>query len=122
MITEVFRLISELHSEFSKRKEDLPNNLLKLNQLSTTFQKCLETIPDSFDSKEEAIDKMNNKYEQLMKEKELYEKFIQLETIERELEKEKSFQISSVNIKLQKFKDYSSELDSQLPGKCSLTY
>ena len=124
LIAEVFRLISELSSEFSKdrnsdvtndevarRKEDLPSNLLKLNQLSTTFQKCLETIPDSFESKEEAIDKMNTKYEQLMKEKELYEKFIQTETIERELEKEKSFQISSVNIKLQKFKDYSSELD-----------
>ena len=48
---------------------------------------------------------MNVDYEQLMKEKELYEKFIQQETIERELEKEKSFQISSVNIKLHKFKD-----------------
>ena len=54
---------------------------------------------------------MNVNYEQLMKEKELYEKFIQQETIERELEKEKSFQISSVNIKLHKFKDYASEMD-----------
>ena len=118
LITEVFRLISELHAEFSKdtnsevtndeiarRKEDLSSNLLKLNQLSTTFQKCLETIPESIDKKEETIHKMNVDYEQLMKEKELYEKFIQQETIERELEKEKSFQISSVNIKLHKFKD-----------------
>ena len=71
----------------------------------------METIPESFDKKEETIPKMNVNYEQLMKEKELYEKFIQQETIERELEKEKSFQISSVNIKLHKFKDYASEMD-----------
>jgi len=59
LINEVSRLIKELHAEFSKerteavkdeeisqRKEDLPANLLKLDHLSTKFQKCLEIIPD----------------------------------------------------------------------------
>ena len=124
LVTEVFRLISELHTEFSKdrnnevsneeiarRKDNLSSNLVKLNQLSITFQRCLETIPESYDQKEETIEKMKSEYEQLIKEKELHEKFVQEEAIERELDKEKTFQISSVNIKLEKFKDYDSEID-----------
>ena len=124
LINEIFRITSELCAEFSKeknkevtneeiarRKEDLPSNLLKLNQLSTKFQQCLEIIPESYDKREETIEKMKNEYDQLIKEKELYEKFIQREISERELDKEKSFQISSLNIKLQKFKNYDSEMD-----------
>ena len=76
LINEVLRITSELHTEFSKekennvsdeeimrRKDDLPSNLLKLNQLSTKFQRCLESIPETYDQKEEVIKEMNDKYE-----------------------------------------------------------
>ena len=72
LVNEVQRLTSELCNEFSKerepdvsdeeitrRKDDLPSNILKLNQLSTKFQQCLETIPDSYDDKNEIIKEMN---------------------------------------------------------------
>ena len=124
LVNEVHRLTSELSTEFSKdvsnevsdeeimrRKDDLPSNLLKLNQLSTKFQQCLEKIPDSYDNKNDVIKEMNEKYEHLIREKELYEKFVQLQISERELLKEKSFQVSSLNIKLQKFKSYETEMD-----------
>ena len=68
LISEVTRLTDELHIEFcketdgevsddeiSRRKEDLPSTLLKMNQLSLKFQKCLETIPQEYENKEEII-------------------------------------------------------------------
>ena len=124
LVNEVHRLTAELSTEFSKdvsgdvsdeeimrRKDDLPSNLLKLNQLSTKFQDCLEKIPESYDNKNDVIKEMNEKYEHLIREKELYEKFVQFQIVERELAKEKSFQVSSLNIKLQKFKNYDTEMD-----------
>ena len=59
LISEVTRLSSELLYEFEKecdssvsdeeitrRKDDLSSNLLKLDQLSNKFQKCLQIIPE----------------------------------------------------------------------------
>ena len=41
--------------EISRRKEDLLANFLKLEQLSTKFQRCLEIIPDDYEEKDTVI-------------------------------------------------------------------
>ena len=124
LITEVTRITNDLHSEFTKdrdgeiqdeevlrRKEELPSNLLKLEQLSRKFQRCLEIIPDEYEDKDVIINQITENYENLVEEKDRYEKFIEIEIKEREMSKEKNFQASSLNIKLNKFKGYDSELD-----------
>ena len=106
LINEVSRITLELRTEFSKekeestsndeimrRKEDLPSNHLKLNQLSTEFQQCLETIPEDYENKDMVVNELIKDYEKLIKEKEYYEQFIQLQVEERELTKENSFQV-----------------------------
>ena len=54
---------------------------------------------------------MSNQYDNLVEHKESYERFIQNEIREREISKEKSFQMTSLNIKLAKFSGYESEMD-----------
>ena len=108
LINEVNRISNELLEEFekrcdgqitddeiSRRKEDLPANLLKMEQLSAKFQKCLETIPDDYEDKETYINLMSTQYNNLVQYKETYEKFVQNEIREREISKEKSFQMTS---------------------------
>ena len=124
LINEVNRISNELLEEFekrcdgqitddeiSRRKEDLPANLLKMEQLSAKFQKCLETIPDDYEDKDTYINLMSTQYNNLVQYKETYEKFIQNEIREREISKEKSFQMTSLNINLSKFGGYDSEMD-----------
>ena len=124
LINEVFRISNELLTEFTKetkrevsdeeisrRKEDLPANLLKMDQLSTKFQKCLETIPDDYENKDTQINSMITHYNDLVRHKELYEKFVQFEIHDREILKEKSFQLTSLNINLSKFSGYDSDID-----------
>ena len=124
LICEVSRISNELLAEFekecdgqvtdeeiSRRKEDLPANLLKMEQLSTKFQKCLETIPDDYEDKDVHIDTMTIQYNNLIQHKESYESFVQSEICEREISKEKTFQVASLNIKLSKFSGYDSEMD-----------
>ena len=99
-INEVSRITKDLHSEFSKdndgqvpddeisrRKDDLPSNLSKLDQLSTKLQRCLEIISDEYDEKDTIISQMIENYENLVTEKETYEKFIKSEMKEREMSK-----------------------------------
>ena len=124
LINEVTRLTKDLHNEFSKdrdgeihdeevtrRKEELPSNLLKLEQLSSKFQRCLEIIPDEYEEKDTIINQITENYENLVLEKERYENFIEVEMKEREMSKEKNFKASSLNINIEKFKGYDSELD-----------
>ena len=124
LINEVTRITKELSTEFSKnkddhvsdeeitqRKEDLPSNLLKLDQLSNKFQRCLEIIPDSYENRQDVIKFMTTNYNELVVEKESYERYISNEITKREIAKEKSFQVSTLNINLNKFKGYGSELD-----------
>ena len=124
LISEVTRLTDELQLEFCKetdgevsdeeilrRKEDLPSTLEKMNQLSSKFQQCLETIPEEYENKDEIISSLKENYEHLLTDKESYEKFVVTELREREIEKEKSFQATSINIKLSKFSGYDSDLD-----------
>ena len=124
LIGEVSRITTELLNEFEKecnpdvideeilrRKDDLSTNILKLDQLSNKFQRCLEIIPEDLDDKEAVIDGLVKRYQDLIERKESYDAFITSEIKERELSKQKSFQVSSLNIKLSKFSGYDSDMD-----------
>ena len=124
LINEVSRLTKELYGEFSKertddvndeeisrRKEDLSANFLKLDQLSTKFQRCLEIIPDDYEEKDTVILQLTTEYQELVEEKKKYEQFVNTENQHREISKAKTFQVSSLNIKLAQFKGYESDLD-----------
>ena len=95
LINEVSRITKELHEEFSKdsdgqvldeeisrRKEDLPSNLTKLDLLSTKFQRCLEIIPDGYENKN-IIPEMTQNYENLVEEKNSM-KHLLIQNLERE--------------------------------------
>ena len=85
--------------------------MLKLERLSAKFQRVLEVIPLDYPRRVEIVKEINLSYEKLIAQKDNYENFINREIETRELSKEKKFKTSFLNIKLQKFKDYSSELD-----------
>ena len=57
------------------------------------------------------IQMISTRYEWLIKNKEYYDTIILSQLEERELRKENPFQISSLNIKILKFKGYESALD-----------
>ena len=123
LLGEVQRMISELCSEFSKtkddvtdeeiirRKDNLADNMLKLDRLSNKFQKTLEIIPDRFPDKDKIIKDITTKYRYLIDEKTSYETHLNFEIQQREIVKEMSFQTSFLNIQLQKFMGYTSDLD-----------
>ena len=83
----------------------------KMDQLSSKFQQFLETIPTDFTDSANVIAQTKRQYDNLLKEKDRYERFIQHELCEREIEKGKSFQVSSLNIKLEKFSGYHFDMD-----------
>ena len=96
LINEVSRLTKELYGEFSKertddvndeeisrRKEDLSANFLKLDQLSTKFQRCLEIIPDDYEEKDTVILQLTTEYQELVEEKKKYEQFVNTENQHR---------------------------------------
>ena len=120
---EVSRIISEILDEFNKentdevsdeeieqRKDELVSNMLKVDQLSAKFQSMLQLFPEEYPDKDNLVKDMADKYNQL-KQKSIYEASLKLQMKKRELDKEKSFQASALNIKLQLFKGYASDLD-----------
>ena len=97
--------------EIERRKDELVSNVLKVDQLSSKFQSMLQLFPEEYPDKDNLVKDMTNNYNQLIKQKSIYEASLKLQMKERELEKEKSSQASALNIKLQLFKGYASDLD-----------
>ena len=89
----------------------LAENLREAERLSVKFQKLLETIPDNYPGKFDIINKLTASYNTVMSCKDNYKITLAKEVKSRELEKVKSFSASSINIKLDKFKGFASELD-----------
>ena len=117
LIDEVFRLIDELHREFSKikagdvsneeilrRREAFPKNLNQLDRLSTKVQHVLQVIPDTFSNKYCIITEIKDEYKSVLHEKKLYEEYFEFQYKERDLMKKKSFQNALLNIQLPKLK------------------
>ena len=115
---EVRRTISDLYVTFSsvlddesdenitKRKEELPGLVKIVNKIP----KRIEEIMDAGEIDAE-INKIKTRFDNLIKAKTLYVTRLDDELKKREIEKLKSFKTSSLNIKLAKFKGYSSSLD-----------
>ena len=91
LINEVERLITELSNEFTKinqnakddeilrKKEALSENILKMERLSTKFQRTLEVIPFEYPRRAQVIKTINDNYNKLIIEKDIYENFVKLE-------------------------------------------
>ena len=124
LVNEITRSMQKLNSEFLKdnddyvddeeiesRKSQLSENLRETENLSNKFQKVLETMPESTTNKARVIAELTESYDEVIKNKDVYKRTLLDQIKVRELEKEKSFSASSVNIKLEKFKGFASELD-----------
>ena len=122
LISEVTRMIKTLNIEFIKdndchvedeeiesRKGQLAGHLREAENISNKFQRILETTPESYPNKAQVISELIKNYDVVVKNKGIYEKTLLEQVKVRELEKEKLS--VSVDIKLQKFSGFTSELD-----------
>ncbi|MCH2406189.1 MAG: hypothetical protein MK200_08365 [Nitrosopumilus sp.] len=123
LIEEVSRLINEYLRVFTKvnnddvnddeisiRNDALKADMSKLDHLSVKFQYML-LIPVEYNNGKLIIVEIKGRYGSLITKKCIYEGALKLQVQKRELMKEKLFQVSALNIKLQIYKGYNSEMD-----------
>ena len=121
-IHDVRRSISDLEKEFQADVNvDEDSTLKKRRDEMSTIVKRVNKIPEKIQDlvregrmkpnvlKE--VELLNKRYERLILLKERYISNVNLAVKERELEKQESFESTSLNIKLEKFKGYSSSMD-----------
>ena len=92
-------------------KKTLPEIQKQMDSLSGKYKELLEVIPNNFPSKVTRLETLKKDYNKLIS---MHSKFtgnVSIEVKKRELDKEKQFQISSLDIHLPKFSGYDSELD-----------
>ena len=122
LLSEIRRLLDDLTKEFGKdgivtddetrrRRNDLPENLLLLERLSNKVKSFLEVVPDNYPCRDNIICEVTQKYKSVTDQKVIYEEHLSKEIYDREITKQISFQTSSLNIKLEKFKGFASEND-----------
>lgn len=123
LLSEVRRRLVELKSEFVKsqvnvtdeelnrRHKDLPENKAKVEKLSQKFQNALEIMPENYPESVKVVETISENYNNLLKDKDKYVRFVEMEMKKREILKQNKFETSSLNIKLPKFSGYNSELD-----------
>ena len=97
--------------ETIRRRNDLPENLLLLERLSNKVKSFLEVVPDNYPHRDNIICEVTQKYKSVTDQKVIYEEHLSKEIYDREITKQISFQTSSLNIKLEKFKGFASEND-----------
>ncbi len=107
------------------KRTNLPGIQKRIDSLSNKFTELLNVVPESSSSpststslgtsssssSDPKINEFVDRYEQLQVKLIKYQEKIQEEIKSRELDKEKGFKTSSLEIKLPKFKGYDSELD-----------
>ena len=123
LIGEVTRMIQKLNTEFVKdndsatdediesRKGQLAENTREADNLSNKFQKVLEILPESYPNRVTVVAEMTRNYDTVMKNKDIYKRTLEEEIKSRELEKEKTFSSSAINVQLKPFEGFVSELD-----------
>ena len=123
LLGEVRRRLVELKYEFVKsqvnvtdeelnrRYKDLPENKAKVEKLSQKFQNALEKMPENYPESVKVAEAISENYNNLLKDKDKYVKFVEMEMKKREILKQNKFETFSLNIKLPKFSGYNSELD-----------
>ena len=93
-----------------RRQKDLPRLVESLDKTSKTLHQLHEIMPENKE-KVGIIQMISTRYEGLIIKKEYYVTLILSQVEERKLRKEKQFQISYLNIKIAKFKEYESAHD-----------
>ena len=96
----------ETNEEITKRKKEFPDQSKKVETLSKHIQQIIELGADMPEVKE-----IKEGYEGIVDAKENYYSSLNSEDKSREIEKQKSFNKSSLGIKLDKFKGYNSNID-----------
>ena len=99
------------NEEIVRRKEKFPQNLLLLERCSNKVKDLLEVIPENYQNKDIVVADLTSRYNTVLRTKTIYETQLTSLIEEHEINKESSFKSSSLNIKLEKFKGYSSEID-----------
>ena len=115
---EINRTISTLENAFSKELTSMSDDeimkkkreLNEQNKVLQTVPKTIEILIDSRDA-ESTINEIRRRYDNLIMLKTTYSQKLEDEVSHREIEKHKEFNMSSINIKLGKFKGYESCLD-----------
>lgn len=120
-IDEVVRRIDDLCQVYITNLQDESNNsikrrkneLLQLGKESGKIGEKIESLINSAadDDMMRKVNTLKLRYEELLHLKDSYFKNVQNEVEQREIEKNEAFQISSLNIKLGKFKGYDSPVD-----------
>ena len=109
MISADRNLVSD-EALISKRT-NLPSIQKRIDTLAQKYLELLNVVPDLKDSSDESLSKFILNYEKLQVTMIKYQGKLQEEIKSRELDKEKNFKASKLEIKLPKFKGYDSELD-----------
>ena len=121
--TEVNRMLVDLTEHFTQDtanisneeivllKDKLPESEVKLERCSNKLKELLKVVPDNYPNKERVTIDLTVRYNALLESKVTYTNALAKEIQDREIAKEQSFKISSLNIKLEKFKGYTSDSD-----------
>ena len=119
-INETKRRIKKLKASFEKTLENLEDEEIvtireslssKTKELENISKSVKELIQNSTPEIEEHLHQISKLYQETLEEKEIYTFNINDEFQKRELHKEKSFNMSKMNIELPKFKNYDSSMD-----------
>ena len=123
LINDVDRLLEELfedvkavdHTEsdddIRNKMKTMPSLQKRMENISQKFQKIHEIIPDDYPKKGDILSHLTKHYDALAKRHFQFQKEIGHKTCVRELNKEKAFEASKLNIHLKKFRGYESQLD-----------
>ncbi len=93
------------------KRTNLPSIQKRIDSLSQKFMELLSVVPDAKGSSDEDVSKFADQYEKLQVCMIKYQDKLHEEIKSRELDKEKNFKSSNLQIKLPKFKGYDSVLD-----------
>ena len=119
---EVIRMMNELQQiyevplkketdkDIKRRRDELSIHNKEARKIGEKMEGMMSNITND-DVLMHEIDLLKSRYEEFLKSKNLYLKNVKIETDQREIDMNEAFQISSLNIKLSKFKDYDSPLD-----------
>ena len=109
--TDVFANSEITDEEVWEVKKNLPTIQKQLDAMSEKYKELLEIIPNSVPQKKEKLDKLSTKHKKLLKAEKEFRIQLDSEIKKRELSKEKSFEASTLNIKLPMFSGYESSMD-----------
>ena len=128
LIKDLNRLLSGIESDIDVRKisdnrdflsdealiaqrTNLPSIQRRIDSLSQKYTQFLSVVPEAKGSSDKDVSEFTDRYEETQVQMIKYQDRLREEIKSRELDKEKNFKASNLQIKLPKFKGYDSTLD-----------